>query len=158
MEHSKRTNATIMHQQTVATAAAAATSNAPSAMHQSNVAVSGGVGGGGGGASAQTAVSGGGGGPNPSTSTTTTAANALNSSLAPVMATTKGADLTSLISVGLIGALNTNGCSNTSALASTLFASGSSSEESNFNKRLLSRFGCYLIITLVKPDETSHLV
>lgn len=77
----------------------------------------------------------------------------------PVIATPKGGDLTSLISVGLIGALNTNGGqSNTSALASTLFASGASTEESSFNKRLLSRFGCYLIITVVKPDEIGTLV
>ncbi len=58
-------------------------------------------------------------------------------------------DLTNLIGVGLIGALNTNGFSNTSALASSLFASGSSSDESAFNKRLLSRFACYLIVALV---------
>lgn len=77
----------------------------------------------------------------------------------PVIAAPKGGDLTSLISVGLIGALNTNGGpSNTSALASSLFASGTSTEESNFNKRLLSRFGCYLIITVVKPDEIGTLV
>ena len=77
----------------------------------------------------------------------------------PVIAPPKAGDLTSLISVGLIGALNTNGgMSNTSALASTLFASGASTEESNFNKRLLSRFGCYLIITVVKPEEIGSLV
>lgn len=77
----------------------------------------------------------------------------------PVIATPKGGDLTSLISVGLIGALNTNGgTSNTSALASTLFASGVATEESSFNKRLLSRFGCYLIVTVVKPDEIGTLV
>jgi hypothetical protein len=76
---------------------------------------------------------------------------------APVLTTTKG-DLTSLISVGLIGALNTNGTSNTSVLASNLFASGSAlAEESNFNKRLLSRYGCYLIIALIKPNENRDL-
>lgn len=77
--------------------------------------------------------------------------------LPPGLSNTKG-DLSSLISVGLIGALNTNGFSNTGALASSLFASGSSSEESNFNKRLLSRYGCYLIISLIKPNESGDLV
>jgi len=66
--------------------------------------------------------------------------------------TNKG-DLTNLIGVGLIGALNTNGFSNTSALASNLFASGSSSDESAFNKRLLSRFACYLIVQLVPASQ-----
>lgn len=75
---------------------------------------------------------------------------------AGVLPTAKG-DLTSLISVGLIGALNNNGTSNTSVLASNLFASGLSSEESNFNKRLLSRYGCYLIIALIKPNENEDL-
>lgn len=70
----------------------------------------------------------------------------------PIIQTAKG-DLTNLIGVGLIGALNTNGFSNTSALASNLFASGSSSDESSFNKRLLSRYGCYLIISLIDPTE-----
>ena len=75
-----------------------------------------------------------------------------NNTLPSALNTAKG-DLTSLIGVGLIGALNTNGYSNTSALASSLFASGSSSEESNFNKRLLSRYGCYLIISLIDPVD-----
>lgn len=61
-------------------------------------------------------------------------------------------DLTSLIGAGLIGALNSNGFSNASALASNLFAIGST-EESAFNKRLLSRYGSYLIISLIKPNE-----
>ena len=61
-------------------------------------------------------------------------------------------DLTSLIGAGLIGALNSNGFSNTSALASNLFAIGST-EESAFNKRLISRYGSYLIISLIKPNE-----
>lgn len=60
-------------------------------------------------------------------------------------------DLTNLISVGLIGALNNNGHSNTGALATNLFSI--SSEESNFNKRLLSRYGCYLIVSTIKPNE-----
>ena len=69
-----------------------------------------------------------------------------------------GGDLTNLIGVGLIGALNTNGFSNTSALASNLFASGSSAHESPFNKRLLSRYGCYLLAALVAPARpTAHL-
>jgi hypothetical protein len=66
-----------------------------------------------------------------------------------------GGDITSLIGVGLMGALNTNGFSNASALASSLFSTGSLIEESNFNKRLLSRFACYLIYALIKPTETS---
>ena len=61
-------------------------------------------------------------------------------------------DLTSLIGVGLIGALNTNGYNNTSAFATNLFAIGST-EESAFNKRLLSRYGSYLIISLIDPKE-----
>lgn len=65
-------------------------------------------------------------------------------------------DITNLIGVGLIGALNTNGHSNTIALASNLFAA-SSPEESNFQKRLLSRFGCYLIINSIKPDEVGDV-
>ena len=78
--------------------------------------------------------------------------------VSPIFSTSKG-DLTNLIGVGLIGALNTNGHSNTSALASNLFASGSSVDESSFNKRLLSRFGCYLIISLINPSEfTSDVV
>lgn len=60
-------------------------------------------------------------------------------------------DLTNLISVGLIGALNNNGHSNTGVLANNLFSI--SSEESNFNKRLLSRYGCYLIVSTIKPNE-----
>jgi hypothetical protein len=55
-------------------------------------------------------------------------------------------DFTSLIGAGLIGALNTN------ALTSNLFSIGST-EESAFNKRLLSRYGSYLIISLIKPDD-----
>lgn len=79
------------------------------------------------------------------------------SNVLPLMQTAKG-DLTNLIGVGLIGALNTNGFSNTSALASNLFASGSSSDESSFNKRLLSRYACYLIISLIEPSAaTPHL-
>ena len=70
----------------------------------------------------------------------------------PSISSPKG-DITSLIGVGLIGALNTNGFSNTSALASSLFSTGSLIEESNFNKRLLSRFSCYLIYSLIKPAE-----
>ncbi|CAF0899614.1 unnamed protein product [Brachionus calyciflorus] len=62
-------------------------------------------------------------------------------------------DLTNLISVGLIGALNNNGHSNTGALASNLL--GMSSEESNFNKRLLSRYGCYLIVSTIKPNDVN---
>jgi hypothetical protein len=85
------------------------------------------------------------------------AASVGNVNVLPIIQTAKG-DLTNLIGVGLIGALNTNGFSNTSALASNLFASGSSSDESSFNKRLLSRFGCYLIISLIEPTSaTSHL-
>ena len=61
-------------------------------------------------------------------------------------------DLTSLIGAGLIGALNTNGFNNTSPFASNLFAIGST-EESAFNKRLLSRYGSYLIISLIDPKE-----
>ncbi len=61
-------------------------------------------------------------------------------------------DLTSLIGAGLIGALNTNGFNNTSQFASNLFAIGST-EESAFNKRLLSRYGSYLIISLIDPKE-----
>jgi hypothetical protein len=76
--------------------------------------------------------------------------------LPPGLTTSRG-DLTNLIGVGLIGALNTNGYSNTSALASTLFASGAS-EESNFSKRLLSRYGCYLIISLIKAKEIGEMV
>jgi hypothetical protein len=69
----------------------------------------------------------------------------------------KGGDITSLIGVGLMGALNTNGFSNTSALASSLFSTGSLIEESNFNKRLLSRFACYLIYSLIKPSEVGDI-
>ena len=90
----------------------------------------------------------------------TNEANSKNSTsvVAPIFSTSKG-DLTNLLGVGLIGALNTNGHSNTSALASNLFASGSSIDESSFNKRLLSRFGCYLIISLINPSEfTSDVV
>jgi hypothetical protein len=76
--------------------------------------------------------------------------------ITPMFASNKGGDLTNLIGVGLIGALNTNGYSNTSILASNLFASGSSTDESNFNKRLLSRYGSYLIISLINPSEFTN--
>lgn len=92
-----------------------------------------------------------------SSSVSTMPATAATSNLPPALTATRG-DLTSLIGVGLIGALNTNGYSNTSALASTLFASGSSSDESNFNKRLLSRYGVYLVYNLIKPNEFGPLV
>lgn len=80
-----------------------------------------------------------------------------HASLVPNMATPKG-DITSLIGVGLIGALNTNGFSNTGTLASSLFSTGSLIEESNFNKRLLSRFSCYLVYSLIKPTEAGDIV
>jgi len=67
-------------------------------------------------------------------------------------------DFTNLIGVGLIGALNNNGFSNTSVLASNLFANHASVEESGANKRLLSRFGCYLILSLVNPSEFGEIV
>lgn len=67
-------------------------------------------------------------------------------------------DFTNLIGVGLIGALNNNGFSNTSVLASNLFANHATVEESGANKRLLSRFGCYLILTLVNPSEFGEIV
>ncbi len=92
--------------------------------------------------------------------------NPLSSGLAPHISsvnlgnnlTTPKGDITSLIGVGLIGALNTNGFSNTSTLASSLFSTGSLLEESNFNKRLLSRFACYLIYSLIKPVENQDIV
>ncbi len=71
---------------------------------------------------------------------------------------TPKADFTNLIGVGLIGALNNNGFSNTSVLASNLFATHASVEESGANKRLLSRFGCYLILSLVNPSEFGEIV
>lgn len=132
-------------------AAAGATSTASAAVAAATTTPAS-AGGGGGGIGSGSAGGGGGGTGGASTSVTP-------SIPMPVIATPKGGDLTSLISVGLIGALNVNGgTSNTSALASTLFATGSTTEESNFNKRLLSRFGCYLIITSVKPDEIGTLV
>lgn len=67
-------------------------------------------------------------------------------------------DLSSLISVGLIGALNTNGNSNPGGIATSLLVNGSPFEETNFNKRLLSRFGCYLIISSIKPNEQGDFV
>jgi hypothetical protein len=79
--------------------------------------------------------------------------NAAGSNMPPGLSGPRG-DLNTIIGVGLIGALNNNGFSNTSALATNLFSSGSSSvDDSSFNKRLLSRFGCYLIVTLINPNE-----
>jgi hypothetical protein len=66
-------------------------------------------------------------------------------------------DLTNLIGVGLIGALNANGTSSTSLLMTNLYSSCSSIEESDFNKRLLSRLGCYLIISLVDSKEIGEM-
>ena len=68
-------------------------------------------------------------------------------------------DLTNLIGVGLIGALNANanGTSSTSLLMTNLYSSCSSIEESDFNKRLLSRLGCYLTISLVDPKEIGEM-
>ena len=54
--------------------------------------------------------------------------------------------------------MNNNGFSNTSVLASNLFANHATVEESGANKRLLSRFGCYLMLSLVNPSEFGEIV
>ncbi len=64
-------------------------------------------------------------------------------------------DKQNLISVGLIGALTNNGFSSTAAAIPNLLASA---EDSNFNKRLLSRYGCYLIVILIDPSEFGEMV
>ena len=64
-------------------------------------------------------------------------------------------DKQNLISVGLIGALTNNGHSTTAAQIPILLAQA---DDSSFNKRLLSRYGCYLIINLIDPSEFGEMV
>ena len=94
---------------------------------------------------------------NQSSSNNSTNNNNATSNLGANLPSTKG-ELSDLIGVGLIGAMNTTGFSNASALASSIFSTGCLLEESNFNKRLLSRFACYLIYSLIKPSENGDIV
>jgi len=64
-------------------------------------------------------------------------------------------DKQNLISVGLIGALTNNGFSSTAQQLPNLL---SQPDDSNFNKRLLSRYGCYLIVILIEPSEYGEMV
>ena len=63
-------------------------------------------------------------------------------------------DKQNLISVGLIGALTNNGFSSAVTMPNLLL----NAEDSNFNKRLLSRYGCYLIVILIDPSEFGEMV
>ncbi len=92
----------------------------------------------------------------PSSSSTNLSGSINNLNLAnPNMSNTLKLDKQNLISVGLIGALTNNGFSSTAQQLPNLL---SQAEDSNFNKRLLSRYGCYLIVFLIEPSEYGEMV
>jgi protein unc-79 len=67
------------------------------------------------------------------------------------------AGTSNLISVGLIGAHSSNLHPITTSMASTILTGVSLVDNSSTNRRLLSRYGCYLIISLLKPNECEDL-